>query len=264
MLSAYMSACACSHSSFPARPCFLARYRAIVFDWASTRPSTSKMGTWPKGVAIWMKDDNQPGMCWIFKTNTQIIEWSIAELTGLDSGPFAMGETDVLEFHSGLAENQSGQFGTPLTWILEVMQLVNGHYYWSSTKWKLDDDDDCDADCVCVCVRRTETLYMLLMAAPAKLRNWICAKWQRDIRIDWGCAIRTQFCPAPASVFACVPFSQMWHLFNRSTRVVQVTYFNRLSKANINNFQVIATHRKKKTISRTRTHSKTQPATDVW
>ena len=40
-----------------------------------------------------------------------------------------MGETDVLEFYSGLAENQSGQFGTPLTWILEVMQLVNGHYY---------------------------------------------------------------------------------------------------------------------------------------
>ena len=30
--------------------------------------------------------------------------------------------------------------------------------------------------CICVCVRRTETLYMLLMAAPAKLRNWICAK----------------------------------------------------------------------------------------
>ena len=42
----------------------------------------------------------------------------------------------------------------------------------------MDDDDDCDADCLymCVCVRRTETLYMLLMAAPAKLRNWICAK----------------------------------------------------------------------------------------
>ena len=63
MLSAYMSACACSHSSFPARPCFLARYRAIVFDWASTRPSTSKIGTWPKGVAIWIKDDNQSMGC---------------------------------------------------------------------------------------------------------------------------------------------------------------------------------------------------------
>jgi hypothetical protein len=180
-----------------------------------------------------------------------------------------MGETDVLEFHSGLAENQSGQFGTPLTWILEVMQLVNGHYYWSSTrneKWMMMMIVMLTV-CICVCVRRTETLYMLLMAAPAKLRNWICAKWQRDIRIDWGCAIRTQFCPAPASVFACVPFSHMWHLFNRSTRVALVTYFNRFCQRQIlTTFKSLpqSTHRKKKkTISRTRTHSKTQPATHV-
>jgi hypothetical protein len=38
-----------------------------------------------------------------------------------------MGETDVLEFDAGLTENQPGQFGTTLTRIVKVMQLVDGH-----------------------------------------------------------------------------------------------------------------------------------------
>jgi hypothetical protein len=38
-----------------------------------------------------------------------------------------MGETDVLEFDAGLTEDQPGQFGTTLTRIVKVMQLVDGH-----------------------------------------------------------------------------------------------------------------------------------------
>ena len=115
MLSAYMSACACSHSSLPARPCCLARYREMVFDWASICPSTSKTGTWPKGVPI--KKVNHLRICW--KTCNKYL------LTSFECWPFSPLETNVLELNTCLIKNQTGQLST--TTEVEVMKFVSRH-----------------------------------------------------------------------------------------------------------------------------------------
>lgn len=51
-----LSASSASQSDLPAIPNCLAKYRQIAVDWVTFFPSTSKMGSWPYGVAKKMKN----------------------------------------------------------------------------------------------------------------------------------------------------------------------------------------------------------------
>lgn len=120
MQSTYMSAWLCSQSFWPANPCCRARYLAIVFDCAKGLPSTSKTGTWPKGVPVNIMYGTQMKFTPLLMVKVKNV------YTSFVFGPFFSLKTKIFENNFLVLKDQSSQFSTSAQ--IEVNQFIVNHF----------------------------------------------------------------------------------------------------------------------------------------